>query len=90
MLEIDNGAKEFNIPISKANRKLVASDNGGLHNPSCLVFNPEWGRGETENASKRFNYPLLSDVQKPSSEEDIAFMSVSVLQQINFYELTLV
>lgn len=48
MREIDKGAREFNIPISKANRKLVASENGGLQNPSCLIFNPEWDPKETQ------------------------------------------
>ncbi|TYI52097.1 hypothetical protein E1A91_D12G222300v1 [Gossypium mustelinum] len=38
VLEIAKGAKEFNIPIIRTNRKLVASINGGLHNPSPLVL----------------------------------------------------
>lgn len=76
MMEIEKGAREFNIPISKANRKLVASENGGLQNPSCLIFNPEWDNKETQSASKRFKYPAVTGVQKPSSDEDIAFMSV--------------
>lgn len=81
MLEIKKGAQELNIPIIRANRKLVASTNGGLHNPSCLVFNPEWSREETKHASKTFNYPSLSGVQRLMNEEDIAFMSVSSLSQ---------
>ncbi|KAB2000272.1 hypothetical protein ES319_D12G221000v1 [Gossypium barbadense] len=38
VLEIAKGAKVFNIPIIRTNRKLVASINGGLHNPSPLVL----------------------------------------------------
>lgn len=76
MLEIEKGARELNIPISKANRKLVASENGGLQNPSCLTFNPEWEPKETQSESKRFKYPTVTGVQKPSSDEDIGFMSV--------------
>lgn len=81
MLEIKKGAQELNIPISRANRKFVASTNGGLHNPSCLVFNPEWSREEIKHASKTFSYPSLSGVQRPVNEEDIAFMSVSSLSR---------
>lgn len=76
MLEIAKGARELNIPISESNRKLVASENGGLQNPSCLIFNSAWDSKETESASKRFKYPEVQGVQKPSSDEDIAFMSV--------------
>ncbi|KAL5858913.1 hypothetical protein ACOSQ4_000209 [Xanthoceras sorbifolium] len=76
VLEIAEGATEFNIPIIKANRKLVASENGGLHNPSVLIFDSDWDRERAQSVSKRFNYPSLSNVQRPKNEEDIAFMSV--------------
>ncbi|KAF8394452.1 hypothetical protein HHK36_020660 [Tetracentron sinense] len=36
--EMVKGATEFNIPIFKANRKLVASVNGGLHDSSVLIL----------------------------------------------------
>uniref|UniRef100_A0A0R0IPX4 Amidase domain-containing protein n=1 Tax=Glycine max TaxID=3847 RepID=A0A0R0IPX4_SOYBN len=52
--EIAEGENEFNIPIIRANRKLVASKNG-------------------------FNYPSISGIQRPESEEDIAFMSPLIL-----------
>lgn len=70
------GAKEYNIPAFRANRKLVASENGGLHNPSVLVFNSEWGMNETPHKNTKFTLPDVSGVQKPEKEEDIAFMSV--------------
>jgi hypothetical protein len=79
MLDIVEGVKELNIPIIRANRKLVASVNGGLSDPSCLVFNSGWGKEAALNVTKRFNYPSLSGIQKPRSEQDIAFMSVSLL-----------
>lgn len=79
MLEIAKGATEFNIPIIRANRKLVAFEDGGLHNPSALLFNADWGSGQAQELSKRFYYPSLSNIQKPENEEDIAFMSVSWL-----------
>nr|XP_017250543.1 PREDICTED: glutamyl-tRNA(Gln) amidotransferase subunit A-like [Daucus carota subsp. sativus] len=76
MLEINNSSKELNFPYSHANRKLVASDNGGLQNPSYLIFNPEWDSKEAPSPNKRFNYPSVPGVQKPISDEDIAFMTV--------------
>ncbi|KAL8123162.1 uncharacterized protein LOC141717438 isoform X2 [Apium graveolens] len=82
MLEIEKGARELNIPISEANRKLVASENGGLHNPSCLIFNPEWDSKETQTAIKRFKYPTVIGLQRPSSDEDISFMTVLELGQL--------
>ncbi|KAL8123191.1 hypothetical protein AgCh_011244 [Apium graveolens] len=82
MLEIGNGARELNIPVSDANRKLVASENGGLQDPSYLIFNPEWNSKEAQNVSNRFNYPSVPGVQKPSSDEDIAFMTVLELGQL--------
>lgn len=81
MLEIVRGQKEFNLPIITANRKLVASEDGGLRNPSYLVFNSGWGSEQSQHATKTFNYPSLSGIKKPRSEEDIAFMSVSLLLQ---------
>nr|XP_017240379.1 PREDICTED: uncharacterized protein LOC108213151 [Daucus carota subsp. sativus] len=82
MLEINNGAKELNIPTSDANRKLVASDNGGLQNPSYLIFNPVWDSKGAPSPNKRFNYPSVPGVQKPISDEDIAFMTVLELGQL--------
>ncbi|KAF5476867.1 hypothetical protein F2P56_003559 [Juglans regia] len=92
--EVANGAKEFNIPIIRANRKLVASVNGGLNNPSSLVFNPEWGSEKPQSIDKRFSYPSFSGTKRPESEEDVAFMSVLELgdliktKQITSEELT--
>lgn len=86
MLEIVKGQKEFNIPIFTANRKLVASVNGGLHHPSYLVFNSAWGSEQSQHVTKRFKYPSLSGIKKPGSEQDIAFMSVSLLLQSHAYE----
>lgn len=79
MVEVAKDAVEFNLPIIRSNRRLVASENGGLHNPSCLVFNPEWTHKHVDNTSKRFQYPALPGIRRPKSEEDIAFMSVRQL-----------
>ncbi|KAL3818458.1 hypothetical protein ACJIZ3_004363 [Penstemon smallii] len=82
MHEIKKGAKELNIPIIRSNRKLVASTNGGLENPSFLVFNSAWDHEHAPNASQRFNYPSVSSVERPKSDEDIAFMSILELGQL--------
>ncbi|KAK8603980.1 hypothetical protein V6N13_096445 [Hibiscus sabdariffa] len=93
VLEITKGVKEFNIPIIRANRKLVASVNGGLHNPSPLVFNPEWSKEQSQGKTSRFNHPSASSIRRPNNE-DIAFMSVLELgeliknKQITSEELT--
>lgn len=77
--EIANGATEMNLPIYRTNRKLVATNNGGLENPSPLVFNASWNREVPRAQAKRFNYPSISRVRLPRDEEDIAFMGVSHL-----------
>ncbi|XP_038905194.1 glutamyl-tRNA(Gln) amidotransferase subunit A [Benincasa hispida] len=82
MDEVLKGAEEFNLPTIRANRKLVASRNGGLHNPSPLVFNPEWANENIRHKSKRFCYPSVSGVKRPKNEEDIAFMSVLELGEL--------
>jgi len=48
-----------------------------LHYPSPLVFNADWNYEPVHYENKRFNYPSISGVQRPDSEDDIAFMSVS-------------
>ncbi|KAL7139791.1 hypothetical protein ABFS83_09G076600 [Erythranthe nasuta] len=94
MLEIEKGARELNVPIFRSNRKLVASVNGGLENPSSLVFNSAWDHGDSQNAPENFNYPSVSGVKRPKSDEDIAFMSILELgaliksKQITSEELT--
>ncbi|CAK9321698.1 unnamed protein product [Citrullus colocynthis] len=82
MDEVFKGAEEFNVPTIRANQKLVASENGGLHNPSPLVFNPEWTIKKFQHESKRFCYPPVNGVKRPQNEEDIAFMSVLELGEL--------
>ncbi|KAG1370253.1 Outer envelope protein 64 chloroplastic [Cocos nucifera] len=92
--EMMKGAKEFNIPAFAVNRRLVASEDGGLHNPSVLVFSSSWGSNESPHNNRKFNYSPFSGTKRPSSEEDIAFMSVLELgelirtKQITSCELT--
>lgn len=94
VLEIEKGALELNIPIIRDNRKIVASENGGLHNPSPLIFNPEWSREKSKGNDKRFIHPCISGIQRPKNDDDIAFMTVVELgelfktKQITSEELT--
>ncbi|XP_075101200.1 uncharacterized protein LOC107773602 isoform X1 [Nicotiana tabacum] len=81
-LEIQKGAQNFNIPIIGSNRKLVATENGGLHNPSPLVFNSVWNAKEVKQGTGKFNYPVYSGIQRPKNDEDIAFMSILELGQL--------
>ncbi|XP_055827007.1 uncharacterized protein LOC129895327 isoform X3 [Solanum dulcamara] len=83
MLEIEKGANDFNIPIIRSNRKLVATTDGGLDNPSCLVFNSAWKVQQLEHEpNKKLNYPSPAGIQRPKSDEDIAFMSILELGQL--------
>ncbi|PKA59401.1 Glutamyl-tRNA(Gln) amidotransferase subunit A, chloroplastic/mitochondrial [Apostasia shenzhenica] len=74
--EMAEGAREFNVPIFRENRGLVASVDGGLHNPSVLVFDSSWIVKEGTHGIGKFNYPYLSGIKKPHMEDDIAFMSI--------------
>lgn len=74
--EMENGAKEFNVPAFRENRRLVALENGGLHNPSVLVFKSSWSSKSKVKESETFDYPRTSMIHRPSNDEDIAFMSI--------------
>lgn len=80
--EMEDGAKELNIPAFRENRKLVALENGGLHNPSVLVFKSSWSGESKGKDSNRFDYPHTSAVHRPSNDEDIAFMSIVELGEL--------
>lgn len=82
MLEIEKGAKEVNIPVIRSNRKLVATSNGGLENPSCLTFNAAWNDDQSPANHTRFCYPSISGVERPNNDADVAFMSVLELGQL--------
>jgi hypothetical protein len=43
------------------------------------VFNPAWGSEQAQSRGKRFHNPSLVGTKRPENEEDIAFMSVSLL-----------
>ncbi|PNT63534.1 hypothetical protein BRADI_4g17052v3 [Brachypodium distachyon] len=80
--EMEDGAEEFNVPAFRENRKLVALENGGLHNPSALVFKSSWNGNNKVKESKSFNYPRTSMVHLPSNDEDIAFMTITELGEL--------
>lgn len=75
--EMAKDAEEHNIPAFRTNRKLVASVNGGLHDPSVLVFNPDSRRTDESPATVGgFDYPKSLGVRRPKKEDDISYMSV--------------
>lgn len=80
--EMENGAKEFNVPAFRENRRLVALKNGGLHDPSVLVFKSSWSSKSKVKESEKFDYPQTSMIQRPSNDEDIAFMSIIELGEL--------
>ncbi|CAL1409820.1 unnamed protein product [Linum trigynum] len=100
VLKVAEEAVEFNLPIAESNRKSVALENGGLQNPSCLVFNSVWGSShgggavEKNAVVKRFKYPSLSGVKRPENDEDVAFMEILELgellrtKQVTSHEIT--
>uniref|UniRef100_A0A453FUF9 Amidase domain-containing protein n=1 Tax=Aegilops tauschii subsp. strangulata TaxID=200361 RepID=A0A453FUF9_AEGTS len=82
--EMENGAKEFNVPAFRENRRLVAIKDGGLHDPSVLVFKSSWSWSSKSKVkeSEMFDYPQTSMPQRPSNDEDIAFMSIIELGEL--------
>lgn len=75
--------RDFNIPTIRANRKLVGSKNGGLCDPSPLVFDPHWGTERANKTSEMFGYPRPIGIKRPANEEDIAFMTVMMFSFSN-------
>lgn len=75
--EAANGVLTINIPGIQANREIVGYPDGGLKNPMPLLFDPGFNRKEFSEPDKKFTYLTLSNVQRPKSDEDLAFMSVS-------------
>ncbi|KAF7038398.1 hypothetical protein CFC21_048588 [Triticum aestivum] len=84
LCEMENGAKEFNVPAFRENRRLVAIKDGGLHDPSVLVFKSSWSWSSKSKVkeSEMFDYPQTSMPQRPSNDEDIAFMSIIELGEL--------
>ncbi|OEL18403.1 Glutamyl-tRNA(Gln) amidotransferase subunit A [Dichanthelium oligosanthes] len=83
--EMEEGAKEFNVPAFRENRKLVALENGGLHNPSVLLFTSSWSSDSMISETRTFDYPRASALHRPSNDEDIAFMYNPVLEAVVTY-----
>ena len=51
--------------------------DGGLRNHMPLIFDPGFNKKEFSEPDTKFTYPTLRNVQRPESDEDLAFMSVS-------------
>jgi hypothetical protein len=74
--EIAEGIATWNIPGFQANRDLVAYPDGGLYNPVALTFDPSFNSQDFSKPIKHFKYPVLDDVKRPESNDDLAFMKV--------------
>jgi len=75
--EAANGVLTINIPGLQANRDIVGYPDGGLKYHMPLLFDPGLNRKEFCEPDIKFTYPTLSNVERPKSDEDLAFMSVS-------------
>ncbi|KAG0591010.1 hypothetical protein KC19_1G142400 [Ceratodon purpureus] len=74
--EAANGVLTINIPGLQANRGIVGYPDGGLRNHMPLIFDPGFNKKEFSEPDTKFTYPTLRNVQRPESDEDLAFMSV--------------
>lgn len=74
--EAANGILTINIPGLQANRDTVGYPDGGLRNHMPLLFDPGFNKKEFSKPDTKFKYPTLNNVQRPKSDEDLAFMSV--------------
>ncbi|KAG0558086.1 hypothetical protein KC19_10G003700 [Ceratodon purpureus] len=74
--EIAKGIATWNIPGFQANRDLVAYPDGGLYNPVALTFDPSFNSQDFSKPIKHFKHPVLDDVKRPESDDDLAFMTV--------------
>lgn len=75
--EIAKGIATWNIPGFQANRELVAFPDGGLYNPVALTFDPSLNTQDFSKPIEHFKYPVLEDVKRPESDDDLAFMTVT-------------
>ena len=80
--EMANGVENINIPGFQANRDLVAYPDGGLYNHMVLTFNPSPNTKYLCKPDEQFQYPVLENVTRPESDEDLAFMTVSYIFQL--------
>lgn len=74
--EMANGAVNINIPGFQANRDLVAYPDGGLYNHMVLTFDPSLNTKHFCKPDEQFQYPVLENVTRPQSDEDLAYMTV--------------
>eukprot|EP01018_Ginkgo_biloba_P017905 Gb_32412 [translate_table: standard] len=92
--EMAEGALTLNLPGFEINRKLVAFSDGGLHNPSILVFDPNMNGKPVPSFHGSFKYPILHDIVRPANDDDLAFMTILELgvlirtKQVTSQELT--
>ena len=64
------------IPYYQQNRAVVGLPDGGLSNPMPLLFDPTLGQKPVDSNLGHFFYPTPSNITRPSSDTDIAYMTV--------------
>ncbi|XP_002983983.2 uncharacterized protein LOC9644225 isoform X2 [Selaginella moellendorffii] len=75
--EMAEGAKALNIPGFQRNRNQVGYPDGGLTNAPVLVFDPSMNEADFTGPDTKFSYPsLASGISRPSTDEDLAFMTI--------------
>ena len=65
------------IPYYKRIRAVVGLPDGGLSNPPPLLFDPTLGHKPMDPAPRKFLYPQLTNVTRPTSDVDVAYMTVT-------------
>lgn len=60
----------------------MAYPDGGLYNPVALTFDPSFNSLDFSKPIKHFKYPVLEDVKRPESDDDLAFMKVMAIHPL--------
>ena len=64
-------------PFYQQIRALVDLPDGGLANPMPLLFDSHLGqKADSAMPPPKFKYPQLTNVTRPSSDVDLAYMTV--------------
>lgn len=67
------------IPAYQQIRAVIDLPDGGLQNPMSILFDPTLGLKPISANPSNFSYPQMTNVTRPASDEDVAYMTVSLL-----------
>lgn len=68
------------IPAYQHIRPVVDLPDGGLRNPMPLLFDASLGLKPVAANLSSFSYPQMTNVTRPNNNEDVAYMTVSLVQ----------